>query len=104
MDKPKEIYGNQWIAMPLVFSLNGYRFFFYSNEGNPLEPCHIHVRKGVATAKFWVEGPVTLAESYEMPSHELRELLKIVENHRELIQKKWHEHFSPYTMCFTCVF
>ncbi|MCP4109321.1 MAG: DUF4160 domain-containing protein [Desulfobacteraceae bacterium] len=32
----------------------GYRFFFYSNEGNPLEPLHIHVRKGEAVAKFWI--------------------------------------------------
>ena len=31
--------------MPKVFEINGFKFFFFSNEGNPLEPCHIHVRK-----------------------------------------------------------
>ena len=40
--------------MPVVFRYKGYRFFFFSNEGDPLEPMHIHVRRGEATAKLWV--------------------------------------------------
>ncbi|MBN2702722.1 MAG: DUF4160 domain-containing protein [Pontiellaceae bacterium] len=36
--------------MPVVFRYRGYRFFFYSNEGAPLEPLHIHVQKGAAAA------------------------------------------------------
>ncbi|MBI5120299.1 MAG: DUF4160 domain-containing protein [Rhodospirillales bacterium] len=28
--------------MPVIFRWNGIRFFFYSNEGNPREPMHIH--------------------------------------------------------------
>lgn len=31
--------------MPVILRINGFRFFFYSNEGNPLEPAHIHVMK-----------------------------------------------------------
>jgi len=27
--------------MPKVFEINGYKFFFFSNEGIPLEQCHI---------------------------------------------------------------
>lgn len=27
--------------MPVILRVNGFRFFFYSNEGNPLEPAHI---------------------------------------------------------------
>ncbi|WP_394700159.1 DUF4160 domain-containing protein [uncultured Parasphingorhabdus sp.] len=30
--------------MPKIFEWQGYRFYFYSNEGNPPEPVHIHVR------------------------------------------------------------
>jgi hypothetical protein len=48
--------------MPVVFRQSGYRFFFYSNEGDPREPIHIHVMKGVCTAKFWLE-PIGLAQS-----------------------------------------
>ena len=32
--------------MPVVFRTEGHAFFFYSNEGNPREPVHVHVRKG----------------------------------------------------------
>jgi hypothetical protein len=39
--------------MPTVLIIDGYRFFFYSNEGN--EPRHIHVEKGDATAKYWLD-------------------------------------------------
>ena len=39
-------------TMPRVFELDGYKFFFFSNEGNPLEPCHIHVRKSEIWLNF----------------------------------------------------
>jgi hypothetical protein len=32
--------------MPVVFRYGGFRFFFYSNEGDPREPVHIHVMRG----------------------------------------------------------
>jgi hypothetical protein len=38
--------------MPTLFEINGYRFFFYSNENN--EPIHIHISKGSAEAKYWI--------------------------------------------------
>ena len=47
--------------MPKVFDWNGYRFHFYSNEGDPLEPPHIHVRKGRDDAKFWLQPEVVVA-------------------------------------------
>lgn len=36
--------------MPTVLYVNGWRFFFYSNEGN--EPVHIHAQKGEKECKF----------------------------------------------------
>jgi hypothetical protein len=39
-------------AMPTVLRHKGYRFFFYSNEGD--EPAHVHVRKGDSEAKVWL--------------------------------------------------
>lgn len=80
--------------MPVVFRYKGYRFFFFSNEGDPLEPIHIHVRRGEATAKFWMSPQISLAESYGMNSAELRELMRVAEKNRELIERYWHEHFS----------
>lgn len=80
--------------MPVVFRYKGYRFFFYSNEGNPLEPLHIHVRKGGAVAKLWLEPNVAVAESYAMKSSELRELMAVAEENRELFERCWNEYFG----------
>ena len=80
--------------MPVIFRHKGYRFFFFSNEGNPLEPCHIHIRKGGAIAKFWVDPEIQLAEAYDMSSTELRRLSRIVKQNQEFIEEKWNEYFN----------
>ena len=38
--------------MPAAFRHNRYRFHFFSNEGDPHEPVHIHVTKDNIDAKF----------------------------------------------------
>ncbi len=48
--------------MPVVFESNGFKFFFFSNEGDPREPIHIHVRKERNLAKYWLEPEVHLAK------------------------------------------
>jgi len=80
--------------MPVVLRYKNFRLFFYSNEGNPREPLHIHIRKGEAVAKFWVEPEVKLASSYGMTSSELTELAGIVSDNRETIERAWHEFFG----------
>ena len=47
--------------MPVVFREQGFRFLFYSNEGTPREPVHIHVENGGVQAKFWLKPNVSLA-------------------------------------------
>jgi hypothetical protein len=79
--------------MPKIFEWNGYKFFFFSNEGNPIEPCHIHVRKGSSVAKFWVDPTISLAYSYEMNSKELNLLISKIEENIDLIRRKWNEYF-----------
>jgi len=80
--------------MPVVFRYKGYRYFFYSNEGVPREPLHIHVRKGEAVAKFWLEPEAQVAESYGMSGHELHELLDVAVEHKEEIRRFWNEYFG----------
>lgn len=79
--------------MPRVYDWKGYRFFFYSNEGSPLEPVHIHVRKDQAVAKFWLDPDVTLSNSWGFASSELNKLAAVVNENSDLIRSKWHEHF-----------
>ena len=80
--------------MPVVLRYKGYRLFFYSNEGSPPEPLHIHVRKGEAVAKFWLVPEVRLAESYGMSGPELTELAQVVGENREIIERAWNEFFG----------
>jgi len=47
--------------MPKVFDWNGFRFHFFSNEGDPREPLHIHVTRDRSTAKFWIRPTVAVA-------------------------------------------
>jgi hypothetical protein len=80
--------------VPVVFRHEGYRFFFFSNEGDPREPIHIHARKAERVAKFWVEPDVTLAESHGMRSTELGMLQRVILTRRDEIVERWHEHFG----------
>ncbi|MBK8575412.1 MAG: DUF4160 domain-containing protein [Elusimicrobia bacterium] len=80
--------------MPKIFEWNGYRFFFFSNEGIPREPCHIHVKKGEHLAKFWVEPMISLASSFDMSGRELRELEGVIEENSTLIRRSWNEYFA----------
>lgn len=80
--------------MPIVLRWKGYKFFFFSNEGKPLEPPHIHIRHGEARAKFWLVPGVALADSYAMSGPELNELTRAVAENRDLLERAWHEHLG----------
>ena len=77
--------------MPTVLREGGFRFFFFSREGE--EPPHIHVEQAERYAKFWLR-PVSLASSYGFRSNELSTLLRLVEQHQQKFEEAWHEHFS----------
>jgi hypothetical protein len=81
-------------AMPTVFVYRGFRFFFYSNEGTPREPLHIHVEKDDMEAKFWLEPEVRVAYNDGYDARALRELLEIVEINKDRIQRAWDEFFG----------
>jgi hypothetical protein len=40
--------------VPVIFRIDGCRFHFFANEGNPREPVHIHVAQPDADATFWL--------------------------------------------------
>ncbi|MDX5362794.1 MAG: DUF4160 domain-containing protein [Pseudazoarcus pumilus] len=80
--------------MPVIFRYRGFRFFFYSNEGNPREPVHVHVRGAEGEAKIWLQPAVTVANSEGFDARTLAELVRVVENNTELIERSWHEYFA----------
>ncbi len=59
--------------MPTVLRWNGYRFFFYSADGD--EPPHIHVVKGDCEAKIWLnDGDVAINLGFA--ARDLREIVR----------------------------
>jgi len=80
--------------MPTVFRYGGFRFFFYSNEGDPREPIHIHVRDANGEAKFWVGEEIALARSDGFNARTLRQLANLVSENRALIVRSWNEYFG----------
>ena len=80
--------------MPKVFDWNGYRFHFFSNEGDPREPAHVHVTKDRDTAKFWLRPEVALAHDRGFPPRVLSQLIHVIEDRRDEIESAWNDYFA----------
>lgn len=80
--------------MPVILRLQGYRFFFYSNEGDPLEAAHIHVSKSGYEAKIWLEPIIALARNDGFNARDLREIINITTENRLFFVEKWNEYFA----------
>lgn len=80
--------------MPVVLRLGGFKFMFYSNEGNPREPAHVHVRQGRDEAKFWLRPLVVMAYNDGLSARDLNRAQRHVEDHRNQFERAWNEHFA----------
>lgn len=80
--------------MPVVLRIEGFKFLFYADEGNPREPVHIHVRSGRDQAKFWLSPDVVMAYNRGLSSRQLSHAQRLVEEHRDLFERAWHDFFS----------
>jgi hypothetical protein len=61
--------------MPTLLRWKGYRFFFWSGDRG--EPSHVHVRKGKAAAKVWLD-PIQLRYAVDLRPYEIADLLRKV--------------------------
>ena len=80
--------------MPVVLRIDGLRFLFYSNEGSPREPPHIHVLQDRDEAKFWLRPEVSLAYNDGFDARRLNRIQKLVERNREKLEDAWHDYFA----------
>lgn len=80
--------------MPAIFRYAGFRFFFYSNEGDPREPMHVHAMKAGGEAKFWLDAEVSVAASRGIDARTVFRLRAVVSARREIIEGAWREHFG----------
>lgn len=76
--------------MPTILRIEGFRFFFYSNEHKPE---HIHVEKADNTAKFTID-PVELIKSKGFSSKEINHLRKLIIVNKEHLIHSWNEYFN----------
>jgi Domain of unknown function (DUF4160) len=77
--------------VPTVLRWKGYRFFFYSADGN--EPVHIHVVKGDCEAKVWLsDGAVAINLGFN--ARDLREIVRKTGEQRAAFLEAWNDHFA----------
>jgi hypothetical protein len=82
------------LAMPVILRYKGYKLFFFSSEGVPREPMHVHVRGQGGEAKIWLEPEVMVASSGGIPSKTLRELVRLVRARRDFFIDSWRDYFD----------
>ena len=76
--------------MPTILKLNGYRFFFFSNEHTPK---HIHIQKQEKYAKIDLNN-LKIINNFKFNSKEIKEILNITKENQEKFLKAWNEHFQ----------
>jgi len=76
--------------MPTLFYYFGLRFFFYSNDH---EPIHVHVQGGNGEARFRID-PIELAENKGLKNKDLKIAEIAIEENREVIIERWNEYFK----------
>ncbi|MBQ9511809.1 MAG: DUF4160 domain-containing protein [Lachnospiraceae bacterium] len=86
--------------MPQVFRVGSYWVFFWTNEGEPMEPVHVHISEGAPQAnatKVWItkSGKCILSNNNsKIPEKTLRSILRIIEARSGMIIRKWQEYFG----------
>lgn len=76
--------------MPTVLKIDGFRFFFFSDEHLPL---HIHVEKGDGYMRIELET-FKVTERYKVSKNEERKIMTIVKEHQQKFIEAWHEYFN----------
>ena len=86
--------------MPQLLRIGPYSVYFWSNENAPLEPIHVHISEGRATAnatKLWTTsaGKVILCNNNsKIPEKILRKLIRVIEANSADIIDEWLHHFG----------
>ena len=76
--------------MPTIFKIDGYRFFFFSDEHTPV---HIHIEKADSYARIEIDS-LKVTDSYNLNSKELKKLLSLVKENKSKLQGAWNDYFK----------
>lgn len=86
--------------MPQVFKIGSYWVYFWSNEGEPREPIHVHISQGSPQAnatKVWITkaGKCLLANNNsDIPNVALRNIMRIIEARSTEVVNKWYSFYG----------
>lgn len=86
--------------MPQIFRIGSYIIYFWSNESDPLEPVHVHIAEGKATAnatKVWItsSGRALLCNNNsDIPQKTLNNMIRYIEANSNIITNKWYAQFK----------
>lgn len=86
--------------MPQVFKVGSWWVYFWANEGEPIEPVHVHISQGVPAAdatKVWItrSGKCLLCHNRSrIPERTLRNIMRIVEARSPEVISKWIDFFG----------
>ena len=92
--------------MPNLFSISGYKIYFWSNEQN--EPIHVHVSKGQPvpnSTKIWLTkngGCIVANNASRIPTHELGQLMEFISAQFFYICAEWKKFFVLDEIKFYC--
>jgi hypothetical protein len=76
--------------MPTVLRVDGYRFFFFSDEHNP---AHIHIEKGDSYVIIELDS-LKITDSFQISEKEIKKLTKLVKTNNDLLKTAWNEYFK----------
>ena len=91
------------LPVPTIFRIGSYIIYFWTNDGEPREPVHVHVAVGQPAAnatKLWItsEGKVIVCNNNSrIPEAGLRRLIDDIERDSDVIIKAWRKRFGEIT-------
>ena len=77
--------------MPTILEIFGLRFFFFSEDH---EPIHVHVVKGEDDAKIAIEPEIKLVYNHGLKTKDVNRALKLAEMYRDDIIEVWNKYHS----------
>ena len=92
--------------MPSLFSIGGYKVYFWANEN--MEPIHVHIAKGkpyASATKVWLTksgGCILASNGSGISQKELNELMEIISAQFFLICAEWKRFFMVDEIRFYC--
>ncbi|MBQ0050750.1 MAG: DUF4160 domain-containing protein [Treponema sp.] len=89
--------------MPQVFSIGSFKIYFWTNEGNPKEPVHVHVSEGIPSenaTKIWItkeSKTIVVHNKSKIPQKALNNICRYIEANTFQIFSKWKDYFGELT-------